>query len=107
MLNKQKIIKLFVFSLVIFTLLLNLINLAFVENIARCLFYGKISIWSFWAIIISFLIVSIGFVLAKLKIILFFSEDWKCLRILIFTVFLSAFIFVYVSLIEAENYYLA
>lgn len=107
MFNKIKIVKLFVFSLVISTLLLNLINLAFVENIAGCLFYGKISIWSFWTIIISFLIVLIEFVLAKLKIILFSPEDWKCLKILIFTVFLSAFIFVYVSLIEAENYYFA
>ena len=77
------------------------------QPIEEYLFYKKITAWSFMAIIISFLAIFIEFALIRLKIILFSSKDWKCLRILTFAVFLSVFIFVYTFWIMADDFYLA
>lgn len=70
------------------------------------LFYKKIITWSFMAIMISSAIILMEFVLAKSRIVLFSSRDWKYLRIITFTVFLSAFIFVYTPLVMEDNSYL-
>ena len=70
------------------------------------LFYKKITIWSFIAIIISLVAILIEFALAKSKTTLFSPKDWKYLGITTFTMFLSAFIFVYTFWIMADNSYL-
>jgi len=134
-----KTMKLLILSFVVFTLLLNLINLSFAINYENThakhdrilisgagnnisdlkeaclsinssteqyLFYKKNIIWSFITIIISIVAIFIEFALAKSKIILFSPKDWKHLRTVTFTAFLSIFIFVYTFWILANDSYL-
>ena len=132
-----KLTKFLILLFVFFTLLLNLINLAFVINyentydkynrilissasddvsklreacqniknpIEEYLIYKKITAWSFVAIMISLAIIIIEFALAKSKIILFSSGDWKHLRIITFIIFLASFIFAYTPLFMEDNF---
>lgn len=100
-----KIKKITVLSFVVFTLLLNLMNLFTVKNY-EYIAYKEITTWSFVAITISLAIIIIEFVLVKSKIILYTSKDWKRIGSLIFTVFLSAFVFVFTFWTVADNPYI-
>jgi len=135
-----KITKALILLVVVFTLFLNLANLAFVTNYQNTygkynetlisnagediskleiacqsvsqpekeyLIYKKITAWSFMAIMILLVIILIEFVLVKSKIISFSSKDWKHLKIIIITLFLSSFIFINASLIMEDNSYVA
>ncbi|MEA2097686.1 MAG: hypothetical protein U9P70_01230 [Patescibacteria group bacterium] len=92
-------------SFVVFTLLLNLMNLFSVKNY-EYIAYKEITTWLFIAITISLAIIIIEFVLVKSKIILYTPKDWKRLGSLIFTVFLSVFVFVFTFWITADNSYI-
>ena len=66
--------------------------------IEEYLIYKKLTTWSFVFIIISLVIIIIEFALARSKMILFSSKDWKYLRIITFIIFLASFIFAYTPL---------
>jgi len=88
---------------VIFTFLLNLINLFFVRDY-NYITYKETATWIFIPIIISSAIVVIEFVLAKSKIVSYNFKDWKRLRFSIFMVFLSLFIFAYSPLVAINAF---
>lgn len=77
------------------------------QPIEEYLIYKEITTWSFIAIMILLAIVLIELALVKSKIISFSPKDWKHLKIIILTVFLSSFIFVNSSLIMEDNSYVA
>ena len=101
----MKIIKIVILVIVSSTLLLNLMNLFSVKNY-EYIAYKEITTWSFVAITISLAIIIIEFGLVKSKIVSYTLKDWKRLSILIFTVFLSAFVFVFTFWTVADNPYI-
>lgn len=98
-----KTIKNIAFSFIIFTLLLNLINLFLVKNYDYII-YKETATWIFIPIIISLAIVIVEFILAKSKIVSYNFKDWKRLRYFIFMVFLSLFIFTYSPLVATNAF---
>lgn len=78
----------------------------FAKSSEHTLVYKDITLWAFYSIFVSTVLVLIIFILEKSKKILLTEKDWKLFRFFIMAIFLSAFIFAYSGWILADDYYL-